>query len=548
MNGVKINESLKNIYEERGYWKSSTLLDRFNDSVLKYGGKEFVSDDRGMRLTYSQLNEKADALAAYLEKRGIGQEDVVSFQIPPRSEFVIALFACMKIGAIPAPLGLCFVDDELKGLLAMLGSRLHISTATYRATNRIEMISSVKASLPNLNGLIFVCDSDAERKALPRGADSLAEILASDGRPVKPSAANSNDIALILCTSGTTKGCKAVMYTHNNIIYSEEVFNETLGLTGDDAIFMPAPLSHATGLHHGIISPMLNGGRLVLEERFICSDAVMIMNREKCTYSMGATPFIYDLLKQLEESGDTLPHLRFYICGGAPVPKELVQRAWNEFGLLVCECYGSTESVPHVCVRPDECLENDGRSSGRTMGAIEVRVVDKNRNPVPPGVIGEEASRGPNVFVGYLNAPSLTDAVLDDDGWFYSGDLCVSDENGNIKIVGREKDIIVRGGENLNSNDINENLEGCPGIADHTIIGMPDERLGERICAFIVLSDITRTVTKEDIISYLQSKKIHKRHWPERVEIIDAIPRTESGKVKKNLLAEELEKRMKKER
>ncbi|MFB0919260.1 MAG: AMP-binding protein [Oscillospiraceae bacterium] len=547
MNGVKINGSQKKLYEELGYWKSTTLLDRFNDSVSKYGDREFVSDDHGIRYTYAQLDERADALAAYLENCGIGAEDVVSFQIPPRCEFVIALFACLKIGAIPAPLGLCFVDDELKGLLSMLGSRLHISTATYKTTDRIEMLRELKNELPQLRGLIFVCDSGVEKSTIPKDSGDFAEIMGLGGAPEKKSPAKADDIALILCTSGTTKGCKAVMYTHNNIIYSEEVFNETLGLTYKDSIFMPAPLSHATGLHHGIISPMLRGGRVVLEEKFSCTEAVKIMNREKCTYSMGATPFIYDLLKQLEESGDSLPCLRFYICGGAPVPRELVQRAWNEFRLPVCECYGSTESVPHICVRPEECLENEGKWSGRTMGAIEVRVVDKDRRPVPPGVIGEEASRGPNVFVGYLNAPNLTDAALDGNGWFYSGDLCVSDEKGNIKIVGREKDIIVRGGENLNSNDINENLEGCPGVEDHAIIGMPDERLGERICAFVVLSDGAETLTKEDLIVWLQSKKVHKRHWPERVEIIDQIPRTESGKVKKNLLAGELEKRMKKE-
>lgn len=547
MNGVKINKSLKKLYEEKGYWKSATLLNRWKDSVSQFGGREFVSDDHGIRYNYSQLDEKADALAGFLEKCGIGPEDVVSFQIPPRSEFVITLFACLKIGAVPAPLGMCFVDDELKGLLSMLGSSLHISTATYRVSNRTEMMLRLKNELHLLRDLIFVCDSESEIAALPEGAGDLKEIIAYTTPPPKASPATGDDVALILCTSGTTKGCKAVMYTHNNIIYSEEVFNETLGLTDEDSIFMPAPLSHATGLHHGIISPMLRGGRLVLEERFSCSEAVRIMNRERCTYSMGATPFIYDLLKQLEESGSSLPYLRFYICGGAPVPKELVQRGWSKFEILVCECYGSTESVPHVCVRPEECLDNLGKWSGRAMGAIEVRIVDKNRQPVPPGVIGEEASRGPNVFVGYLGAPALTDAALDDEGWFYSGDLCVSDENGNIKMVGREKDIIIRGGENLNSNDINENLEGCPGVADHTVIGVPDERLGERICAFVALAPGTETVTKEDIIAYLQSKKVHKRHWPERIEIIEKIPRTESGKVKKHVLAGELAKRMSRE-
>lgn len=533
------------LYEKLGYWTDDTLLDRWNNSVSLYGNKEFVIDDQGRRYTYSQIDCKADTLAAYLEKCGIGAQDVVTFQIPPRSEFVVLLIACLKVGAISAPLGMCFVEEELKGFLTMLGSKLHVSAAAYRNTNRAEMMGRLLPELPSLSSLIFMCDSPDQEKSLPPNSGNFSDILSLSDKPKKQSSAGSNEIALILCTSGTTRGSKAAMYTHNNIIYSEEVFNETLSLTEDDIIFMPAPLSHATGLHHGIISPMLRGGKLVLQERFKCDDAVTIMNKEKCTYSMGATPFIYDILKQLEEDGRRLPYLRFYICGGAPVPAKLVLRAWNEFKILICECYGSTESVPHVCVRPDECIDNAGKWSGRTVGAIEVRVVDKARNPVSPGVVGEEASRGPNVFVGYLNAPQLTEMLLDDDGWFYSGDLCIQDTKGNIKILGREKDIIVRGGENLNSNDINENLTGCPGLADHAIIGMPDERLGERICAFVVVSEGTGKVTKDDIITYLQSKKVQKRYWPERVEIIEKIPRTESGKIRKNILSEELLKRMK---
>lgn len=547
MNGIKISEEQKCLYEKLGYWKSETLLDRWNTAVKKFGDKEFVADDHGNRQTYTQMDSDADALASYLEKMGLCSGDVVTFQITPRYEFVAVLFACLKIGAVPAPLGMCFVDDELKGLLSMLGSRLHITVSSYRGRDRIAMMREIGRALPALGPSAFVCTAPEDESEFPSDSGNIAKILASGEKPVNYSHAGPNDIALILCTSGTTKGSKAAMFTHNNIIYSEEVFNKTFGLTEDDSIFMPAPLSHATGLHHGIISPMLRGGKLILQERFKCDEAVKIMNTEKCTYSMGATPFIYDILKQLEENGGDLPFMRFYICGGAPVPSELVTRAWNEFNILVCECYGSTESVPHVCVAPDDCLNNNGKWSGRAMGNIEVRVVDRSRKPVPPGVIGEEASRGANVFVGYLNAPQLTNAVLDDDGWFYSGDLCIQDTKGNIKIIGREKDIIVRGGENLNSNDINDNLEGCPGICDHAVIGMPDERLGERICAFVVLDGSVETVTKENLISYLIGKKVHKRHWPERVEIIDKIPRTESGKVKKYLLAEELKKRMWKE-
>ena len=349
------------------------------------------------------------------------------------------------------------------------------------------------------------------------------------------------EVALILGTSGTTGSNKGVMLTHSNIIFSEEQFNLELGLDENDIMFMPAPLNHATGFHHGIIAPMLLGAKVVLQQKFKCPEAIHIMNREKCTYSMGSTPFIYDILKYLEKEGGSLESLKFYLCGGAPVPEDMVLRA-SAFGICLCEVYGSTESVPHVFVRPWETLTRKERTSGRPLEGIQVRVVDEQGREVPPGIVGEEISRGPNVFVGYLKDREETDRVLTDDGWFYSGDLCVMDEAGNIRIVGRKKDMIVRGGENLNSNYIDEALEGCPGVADHAVIGMPDERLGERICAYVVPEQGV-CVGLDQVLSYMKEKHVPKRYWPERLEQIKEIPRTGSGKVKKYLLLEDLKKR-----
>ncbi|MGI5978664.1 MAG: AMP-binding protein [Oscillospiraceae bacterium] len=541
MQGRKIDPETEKKYRALGYWSDDTLLDRWERTVSAFGGKEFVCDDLGRHYSYAEIDRMAAAFAAHIEAAGIRQGDVVSFQITPRYEFLVVLFGCLKLGAVPAPLGLCFVDHELRELLVKIGSRLHVSVSLYRGSDRTAEMRSIARQLPQLCELIFVGGSIGGNGYTGLDFD---EIIESAGVPLHRSRAKSNDIALILCTSGTTKGSKAVLFTHNSIVFSEETFNKAYELTAEDVIFMPAPLNHATGLHHGIISPMLRGGRLVLQERFSCREAVKIMNREGCTYSMGATPFVYDIIKSLEETGASLPKLRFYISGGAPVPAELVKTAWEKHGILICECYGSTESVPHVGVRPSECLENMGRWSGRAMDGIEVRVVDKERRPVPPGIIGEEASRGPNMFSGYIGPPELTDEALDADGWFYSGDLCVADESGNIKIVGRIKDIIVRGGENLNTNDISDNLTGCPGVLDQAVIGMPDERLGERICAFVVPAP-GANVTKESIIAYLRTKRVQKRLWPERVELIDAIPRTDSGKVKKNVLSDILAERMK---
>ncbi|MGC6175816.1 medium-chain fatty-acid--CoA ligase [Lacrimispora sp. 38-1] len=539
---IKINPDLKLQYLSNGYWSDRTLTDCFHESVKKYPDREYVVDDRGNRYTYRQMDEAASKVAAFLRSQKIGPGDVVSYQIPIWSEFAVITIACFKAGAAAHPIAMSYEEKELVRCLNLTQSKAYFAPTFFHKTDYEEMILS---ALPHINSLrtVVLLDQSREKKS---SCYTWKEIL-HNYKPLRKEDCfkqTGQDIAAILGTSGTTCGSKGVILTHDNIRYSEETFNRELGLTKEDIMFMPAPLNHATGFHHGIIAPMLTGAKVVLQQKYCCREAIDLMNREACTYSMGATPFIYDILRDLETNGGAIPSLKFYLCGGAPVPGYMVQKAWD-YGILLCEVYGSTESVPHVFVRPCDALKLNGTTSGKPLAGIEIRVVDESGADVPFGTAGEELSRGPNVFVGYLKNRGITDEVLDDDGWFHSGDLCVMDEDGNIRIIGRKKDMIVRGGENLNSNEINDNLEGCPGILDHTVIGMPDERLGERICAFVVPAEGFESLSLSDVIEYLKEQRISKRFWPEHLELIDRIPHTGSGKVKKYLLREELLKRMK---
>lgn len=539
---MKINPEQRAIYLQKGYWNNKTLRDCWNESVEAYGDREYVADDRGFRYTYNQMDEAAAKVAAFLWLRGIRPMDVVSYQLPIWSEFVVMTIACFKLGAVAHPIAMSYEGPELVRSLNMTESKVYVAATFFHKTNYEAQLLSIRDQIPGLKTVILV------DYAKPKTSDiiTLKEILEHYElmEDIRDWNLTGQNIAVLLCTSGTTSGTKGVLLTHDNVRYSEEAFNRELGLTEEDIMFMPAPLNHATGFHHGIVAPMLLGAKVILQQKYRCREAIDLMNREKCTYSMGATPFIYDILREMETNGGELPYLKFYLCGGAPVPGYMVQKAWS-FGILLCEVYGSTESVPHVFVRPNEALALNGTTSGRTMEGIEVRVVDDEGHDVPPGTPGEEISRGPNVFVGYLKDRSITDSALDDDGWFHSGDICVQDENGNIHIIGRKKDMIVRGGENLNSNEINDRLEGCPGMGDHTVIGMPDSRMGEKICAFAVPLKGHEDLKLEDITAWLHEQNVPKRFWPERLELIDRIPHTGSGKVKKFLLKEELEKRMK---
>lgn len=537
--GMKINQNQKEQYIKKGYWTHDSLLDCWQKAVHSFGEREYVVDDRGNRYTYRQMDEAAGKAAAYLSELGIRPGDTVSYQIPVWSEFVIITIACLKAGALLHPMAMCYEEEDMVHAMNQTGAKVYFGPTWFHKTSYETRIKAAKPSIPTLEEIILLENQKAAGMDVRTFQDMMEQY-----EPLRESVKTDGfDVAVILGTSGTTGGSKGVMLTSNNIIFSERQFYKELGLTKEDVMFMPAPLNHATGFHHGIIAPMLVGGKVVLQQKFCCPQAIELMNREKCTYSMGSTPFIYDILKELETSKTRLEHLKFYLCGGAPLPGEMVQRA-NRHQIRLCEVYGSTESAPHVYVHPEETLRLNGTTSGRPIEGVEIRLVDDQGNQVSPGIPGEEISRGPNVFVGYIGNREATDRVLDDDGWFHSGDICIGDGNGNIRVVGRKKDMIVRGGENLNSNLINEHLEGCPGVADHAVIGMPDERLGERICAYVVLESDTSLVTLEQVKEYFAGKKVPKRFWPERLEITDNIPRTASGKVKKYLLLEDLEERM----
>ncbi|MCI1964933.1 MAG: AMP-binding protein [Oscillospiraceae bacterium] len=539
----KVNQKQKEIYYQKGYWSNRTLLDCWNETVEKYGDREYVVDDRGLRYTYNALDKKSDGLAAYLLFTGVCPGDTVSYQIPVWSEFVVITVACLKIGAIANPLSHSFQEKELSAIFEQVGTRAYFCPVTYKGVNYTSLAQQMCRLHPEICAVIQVEDIQTSAAA---GYPTLRKILDSSWNTdqlSKVGPIGSESVAVAICTSGTAGAQKCAMLTHNNLIFCERQFNRAVGVTADDIMFMPAPLYHATGFAHGVLSTMLAGAKLVLQKKFLVADAVELVNQQCCTYSMGTTTFIYDILKYLEAHQKQMPTLQLFLCGGAPVPSYLVKRA-AAYGIHLCECYGSTESIPHTLIRPNEWFAEMPSSAGRPVDGVEIRIVDKNGKDVEDGREGEEWSRGPNVFVGYMNDPAATDKVLDDEGWFHSGDICIRDSDGNIRVIGRIKDVIIRGGVNLNANSLNENVLLCPDVRDSAVIGMPDPRLGERICAFVVPSSAEKPVTLQMLTDFLCQSKVPKYAWPERVENIEIIPRTESGKVKKYLLSKELKRRL----
>ena len=281
----------------------------------------------------------------------------------------------------------------------------------------------------------------------------------------------------------------------------------------------------------------------MLLDIFTPDACLALLEQQRCTCMLGATPFVYDLLNVLEKQPADLSALRFFLCGGTTIPKK-VARECQQRGIKLLSVYGSTESSPHAVVNLDDPLSRFMHTDGYAAAGVEIKVVDDARKTLPPGCEGEEASRGPNVFMGYFDEPELTARALDVVGWYYCGDLCRMDEAGYIKITGRKKDIIVRGGENISSREVEDILLQHPKIHDACVVAMPDERLGERSCAYVVLKAPHHSLSLEEVVAFFSRKRVAKYKYPEHIVVIEKLPRTASGKIQKFLLRKDIMRRL----
>jgi len=345
-----------------------------------------------------------------------------------------------------------------------------------------------------------------------------------------------NDVTEIMYTSGTTGEPKGVMHTSNTLLCKGFLARELFGFKDKDVMFMGSPLAHQTGFMYGCILSIFNGSKSVLQDIWEPEAAARVIANEGCTHTMGSTPFLSDLVQTSEARKYDLSKLRLFLCAGAPIPRILVEQARETYpNLYVMSAWGMTEMGLATATYPGDSLEKVLDTDGRAMPHQAVRVVDEEGLPVAPGVEGRLQSRCATDFVGYLKRPEAY--AVDADSWLETGDNARMDVDGYIRITGRSKDIIIRGGENIPIVEVEEMLYRHPGIQDAAIVAMPDPRLGERACAFVSLTGAT-PFDFSTMIEYLIEGGLIKQYLPERLEIIEEFPRTPSGKIQKFKLRE----------
>jgi cyclohexanecarboxylate-CoA ligase len=529
----------KRIAASRGLWLDRLPTDDLDEAIHRDPERTaFVgwnsAQRREIRLSFAELGQRADKIALGLVEYGVGKGDVVAFQLPNWWEFTALFYACNRIGAVANPLMPIFRQRELRFMLGFAAAKVAVVPALWRGFDHWAMMGEIGAELPHLRHVFAVGgtgDQSFEKAFLDRPAVSQAE----RGRlaRLRP---GPNEVVELIYTSGTSGEPKAVMHTANTVLAPGRCFIDDIGLTGGDIVFMGSPYAHQTGFLYGMLMPVMLGTTSVALDVWSGADAVPLIEREGATFSMGSTPFLSDVVSLPDADRARVARtLRTWVCAGAPIPRVLVQRAKAQMHLDVLSCWGMTENAGLTITRKCDGETKAFQTDGRALPGNEVRVVDDDQRPVPADTVGHLQARGITHFVGYLKKPQLNS--IDADGWFDTGDLARQDVDGYIRIVGRTKDVIIRGGENIPVAEVENLIYRHPGVAECAVVAMPDERLGERACVFVRpkaggrldLSEITR---------FLADEGMAKPYWPERLELLADMPRTPSGKIQKFKLRE----------
>jgi cyclohexanecarboxylate-CoA ligase len=527
-----VGHTLAAEYRATGLWRDLTLDALFEQMAKANADRVAVIDGAGST-TYAELAELVERAGAAFTGIGIGRGDVVSWMLPNRVEAAIAHHALVRIGAISNPIIPIYRHHEVRFILGQAGSKAVLIPRRFRNFDFVEMIDEIRPDVPALEHVIVLADDDAG----DHGHLDWRELMASAPGELPAAMHSPDDPVLLLYTSGTTADPKGALHSHNTLEHENRTIVDLYGLTGEDIVFMPSPVTHITGVLYGLNMPVVLGSTVVFQAIWDTEVALDLLEEHRATFVVGATPFLHGLTYH-----DSLPSrdlaLRVFACGGADVPPQLIVDASELLNCCATRVYGSTEYPTLTGSGQADPLIKRANTDGRVIGAAECRIVDEDGADVDVGIVGEIVARGPEMFLGYLDPDASAAAALG-DGWFLTGDLAYIDSDGYVTIAGRRKDIIVRGGENLSAKEIEDLLFEHDSVEEVAVVGMPDPIMVERVCAFVVPA-AGATPKLGELIEHLRAKQVASQKLPERLEIAAQLPKTASGKVQKFRLRDQI--------
>jgi acyl-CoA synthetase (AMP-forming)/AMP-acid ligase II len=523
-------------YRRAGQWDDVTLAGRVAALADSRPDDVAVVDDAGRgRHTYAELRRDSTTLAAALAGLGVRPRDVVSVQLPNWYHAVVAALAVQQAGAVINPLLPNYRVRELAHVFETAAPRAILTPATYRGFDHRPLIGEVTRATGH-SVVHLVAGSGANR------SDLTVEGILAGGLPAgstwHPPTVVAADVSELIFTSGTEANPKAIMHTEQTTNFSARIAFAHLGMGPDDVVWMPSPIGHSTGFNYGVRFALYHGLALVLQDQWDPVLALELIERERCSYTLAATTFLQDLVGAAGANPARRHRFRHFGCGGAPVPPDLVEAAAG-LGITVRRLYGSTEMLVATWNGPSATLAQRMQTDGSAVPHVEVTVRDDDGRPSPEGAPGEIWGRGPNTCVGFFRDPERTARTFLHDGWVRSGDLATIDAHGYLTVVGRKKEIIIRGGINIAPREIEDLLHQFPEVERAAVVGLPDPRLGERSCACLVLR-AGATLDLETTVARLRAGGLATYKLPERLVVLDTLPTTASGKVQKHEIVRRL--------
>jgi cyclohexanecarboxylate-CoA ligase len=520
--------------EARGDWAGKTTLDYLDAALANDPGRPAIIAHESATgtvtsLTYAELDQYARRIARGLAARGVAPGDVVSFQLPNWWQFTALHLACIHVGAISNPLMPIFRARELRFMLGFARAKVYVGAAQFRGFDYPAMMRELAPELPDLRHCFYIGDD---------GEQSFERFFLDTPHAELPAGrcTGANDVTQILYTSGTTGQPKGAMHTANTLFACLTPIVERFGMGAEDVVWMASPLAHQTGFMYGMMLPIMLGVPAVLHDVWVPVEAARSMARTGATFTMASTPFLADLADLPTLADHDLSRFRIFLSAGAPIPRSLVERATERLGAHVLSGWGMTEIGCVTCCAPGDPPEKIFGTDGVALPGSAVKVVTADGHAAAPGVEGLLKCQPNSLFVGYLKRPEAYG--VDEGGWFDTGDYARMDEDGYIRITGRAKDIIIRGGENIPVVEVEELLYRHPAVRECAVVAMPDPRLGERACAFVGLAD-GGSLGFHEMVAHLRAHGMATQYFPEKLVIRDALPRTPSGKIQKFMLREE---------
>jgi cyclohexanecarboxylate-CoA ligase len=532
----RLTPALVGRYGEQGAWRDVTLDDYLSAAAAQDPDRmaavsvDGETGERTAAVSYGELDGLVDRLAGGLAGLGVGPGDTVSLMLPNRLEFGALIFAIARLGAVYSGIPVSYGETDVSFMLHRARARVLVVPAGLGRTDHVAMARRLLPETPELGSVVVLGGGAVDGSGLL----SFEELAAAESLD-RPPEVDPGSLAHVGFTSGTTGEPKGVMNTHQMLDFVCRRWVEHQGdaiLNRETVNLLPSPVGHHSGFLWGVLMTALLGGTAAYLDRWKPPVAAEVLAHEGVTAMIAAPTFLQDIVRLPGIGPESFPSLRVISIPGAPIPRSLVPQARETLGCFICPAWGMTEWGIGVSASPGLPEERVDETDGVPVAGCEVRVVRSSGEPTGHGQVGDLEIRGPGLFAGYLARPDATEEAFTEEGWFRTGDQAFMEEDGYVTLAGRSKDIIIRGGENVPVHQIETFLYRHPAIVDAAVVGVPDERLGERACAVLVLEE-GRRLTLEEATEFLLAEGLSKHFLPERLELLEQLPKTQSGKIRK---------------